>query len=63
MSAPALVIHDREDRDVPYEHGRQIAAAWPGAQLLTTTGLGHRAILRDPEVVRRTLTFLGGDSG
>lgn len=63
LSTPALVIHDREDRDVPYEHGRQIAAAWPRAQLLTTTGLGHRAILGDPVVVRRTLTFLGGDAG
>jgi pimeloyl-ACP methyl ester carboxylesterase len=58
MTAPALIIHDRGDPDVPYAHGEEIAFAWPGAELFTTTGLGHRAILRDPEVVRRTVDFL-----
>lgn len=58
MTAAALIIHDRDDHDVPYAHGEEIASAWPGAQLLATTGLGHRAILRDPEVIRRTVTFL-----
>jgi pimeloyl-ACP methyl ester carboxylesterase len=58
MTAPALIIHDREDPDVPYAHGEEIAAAWPGAELLTTTGLGHRAVLRDPGVIQRTIAFL-----
>jgi pimeloyl-ACP methyl ester carboxylesterase len=48
---------------VPYTHGSSIAEAWPGAELFTTTGLGHRAILRDPEVVRRTVEFLGAGAG
>jgi pimeloyl-ACP methyl ester carboxylesterase len=58
MSAPALIVHDRMDPDVPYQHGVEIANAWPGAELLTTEGLGHRAILRHPEVVRRTVEFV-----
>lgn len=58
MTTPALIIHDRDDPDVPYAHGQEIAGAWPGAQLMTTTGLGHRALLRDPEVIRRTVAFL-----
>lgn len=58
MTAPALIVHDRDDPDVPYAHGEEIAAAWPGAELLTTSGLGHRALLRDPDVIRRTVTFL-----
>jgi pimeloyl-ACP methyl ester carboxylesterase len=58
MTTPALVIHDREDPDVPYSHGEEIAQAWPGAQLVSTTGLGHRAILRDPNVIHRTVEFL-----
>jgi pimeloyl-ACP methyl ester carboxylesterase len=58
MTAPVLIFHDREDADVPYGHGEEIAGAWPGAQLVATTGLGHRAILRDPEVIRGTVTFL-----
>jgi pimeloyl-ACP methyl ester carboxylesterase len=45
------------DPDVPYDHGVEIARAWPGAELVTTSGLGHRAILRDPEVVRRAVDF------
>ncbi len=57
MTAPALIIHDRNDSDVPYTHGEEIANAWPGAQLVATTGLGHRALLRDPDVVRRTVEF------
>jgi pimeloyl-ACP methyl ester carboxylesterase len=58
MTTPALIIHDRDDPDVPYAHGEEIANAWPGAQLVATAGLGHRAILRDPDVVRRTVEFL-----
>ncbi len=58
MTAPALVVHDRNDTEVPYAHGAEIANAWPGAELLSTTGLGHRAVVRDPEVIRRTIAFL-----
>jgi pimeloyl-ACP methyl ester carboxylesterase len=58
LTAAALIVHDIQDPDVPYAHGEEIARAWPGAELLATTGLGHRAILRDPIVVRRTIEFL-----
>jgi pimeloyl-ACP methyl ester carboxylesterase len=58
MTAPALIVHDVDDPDVPYAHGAEIAQAWPAAELLTTQGLGHRTILRDPAVVRRTVDFL-----
>jgi pimeloyl-ACP methyl ester carboxylesterase len=58
MTAPVLIVHDLQDSDVPYAHGEEIARAWPGAELVSTRGLGHRAILRDREVVRRTVEFL-----
>ena len=48
---PTLVVHDREDRETMWQDGADIAAAWPGATLLSTTGLGHNRILRDPAVV------------
>lgn len=54
----ALVIHDREDREVPWTDGRAIAEAWPGTELASTSGLGHRRLLADDEVVRRTVAFL-----
>lgn len=56
--APLLVVHDREDGDVPWQHGRAVAAAWPGARLTTTDGLGHRRILRDSRVIAEATAFV-----
>ena len=50
--------HDRDDPDVPYAHGEQIASAWPRAELMTTAGLGHGMLVRDPNVIRRAVAFL-----
>jgi pimeloyl-ACP methyl ester carboxylesterase len=58
LHTPALVIHDGGDREVALEDGAAIAEAWPGARLLTTSGLGHRRILRDPEVIAETRSFV-----
>jgi hypothetical protein len=54
----ALVVHDREDAEVPWAEGAAVAAAWPGTELVTTRGLGHRRILRDDAVVARVTAFL-----
>jgi pimeloyl-ACP methyl ester carboxylesterase len=58
MSASLLVVHDRDDRDVALADGEAIAAAWPGARLVVTDGLGHRRIVHDPEVVSEAVAFL-----
>lgn len=58
FDVPLLVVHDRDDPTVPWEEGRAIAAAWRGAQLVTTTGLGHREVVRSPEVVTRAVDFI-----
>lgn len=55
---PLLVVHDRGDAEVPFADGADIAAAWPGARLMATEGLGHRRILRDPAVARATASFV-----
>jgi hypothetical protein len=60
MTAPLLVIHDKNDREVAWSNGAEIAAAWPAARLVTTTGLGHQRVLRDPEVVARAVEFVSG---
>lgn len=57
-STPLLVFHDRGDREVPWTDGEAIARAWPGAALVSTDGLGHRGILRDPSVAARAAAFL-----
>jgi pimeloyl-ACP methyl ester carboxylesterase len=58
LRVPLLVIHDRADAEIPWQHGRVIAHAWRGAGLLMTDGLGHRRILRDPDVVAAAVAFL-----
>jgi pimeloyl-ACP methyl ester carboxylesterase len=58
LSVPLLAIHDRADPVVPWQHGRTIVQAWPGAALLMTDGLGHQRILRDPDVVAAAVAFL-----
>lgn len=61
IGRPALVIHDLEDRDVPWSEGECYARHWPGARLLSTRGLGHRRILDDPAVIAAGVAFLRGE--
>lgn len=58
MNRPLLVIHDRDDHEIPWQVGRELAAAWPGARFETTTTLGHYRILRSPVVALQVLEFL-----
>ena len=58
LSAQALVIHDRDDRLMPWTHGATVARHWPGAKLMSTEGLGHRRILSDERVTRAAAEFI-----
>jgi pimeloyl-ACP methyl ester carboxylesterase len=58
QDAPLLVVHDRHDDEVLLEEGAEIVRCWPGAELCTTTGLGHYRILRDRETIRAAVDFL-----
>jgi pimeloyl-ACP methyl ester carboxylesterase len=58
MNAPLLVIHDENDREMPIRSGELVARSWPRAELVRTSGLGHRRILRDAGVIERTVEFV-----
>lgn len=60
---PALVVHDRDDREVPLSDAEEIVCSWPGARLLATSGLGHRRILGDPGVITSIGRFLTEGTG
>jgi pimeloyl-ACP methyl ester carboxylesterase len=55
-----LVIHDRHDASVPWREGAAICSAFSGARLVSTRGLGHHKILRDPAVIATAIRFLSG---
>lgn len=59
---PLLVVHDSEDSETPFEGGRRLAAAWENGRLHETSGLGHRRILRDREVVAEVVRFVAGEA-
>lgn len=58
---PTLVITDRDDRQTPYAEVLDFAEKI-NAPLITTEGLGHRKILRDPEVISAIVDFISEES-
>lgn len=55
---PVLIVHDEEDNVAPFAQATTLAAAIPGATLLTTRGFGHSGGLRDADTIRRVVQFL-----
>lgn len=55
---PLLIVHDKDDETVLWNDGAAIARVWPGAQLVSTEGLGHRGVMHDGDVVRRVVDFV-----
>ncbi|MEW6735073.1 MAG: alpha/beta hydrolase [Acidobacteriota bacterium] len=60
MTTPLLVFHDRQDFEVCWQDGAALAGAWPYAKFVITTGLGHRRILHNREVIAAAVAFLAG---
>ena len=60
VTVPALVVHDRNDREIPFACAEQIQRYWGGPiEILPTSGLGHRRIVNDAGVIRAGVAFLG----
>jgi pimeloyl-ACP methyl ester carboxylesterase len=59
---PGLIVHDLDDREVPWSEGERYALHWSGARLLTTQGLGHNRILDDARVIDAALAFARGET-
>lgn len=58
VSVPALVVHDRDDPQIPLQDSERLVAAWDSARLVTTEELGHGRIMRDERVISETVSFL-----
>ena len=59
---PLLILHDRDDADVPVHHPEAWVAVWPGARLEFTEGLGHRRILRDRGAAQLVVEFMKAET-
>jgi pimeloyl-ACP methyl ester carboxylesterase len=55
---PALLLHARDDTEIPFADAEQIAAQGLPAELVGFDGLGHRKILYAPPVVRCASAYL-----
>jgi pimeloyl-ACP methyl ester carboxylesterase len=55
---PLLIVHSREDRVIPVEHARLLAAAHPEAALWEVEGCAHTAAYAHPEYRTRLSDFL-----
>ncbi|MEO1055057.1 MAG: alpha/beta hydrolase [Bacteroidota bacterium] len=53
-----LLVHDEKDYDVTIEHPYAMKGARPETDLFITSGLGHRKILRDKEVIDHCISFI-----
>lgn len=53
-----LIVHDPEDRTVPFAASEALHGAWPGSRLEPAHGLGHRRLLLDAGVITRSVAFL-----
>jgi pimeloyl-ACP methyl ester carboxylesterase len=61
LGQPCLIVHDFDDREVPWGEGELYARLWANARLLTTHGLGHNRVLDAPEVLEAVLAFARGE--
>lgn len=55
---PTLVIHDKNDPEVPVKAGINIYNHLKNAELLLTEQLGHRKILADNQVIQKIINFI-----
>jgi class 3 adenylate cyclase/pimeloyl-ACP methyl ester carboxylesterase len=58
ITAPTLVLHVREDARAPFDEGRRVAAAIPGARFVPLEGRNHLMLPGSP-ALRRYLEEIG----
>ena len=58
ISIPVLVIHDKNDDDVPVKAGINIHKHLEKGELILTEGLGHRKILGNSTVIEAIIQFI-----
>lgn len=58
IQQPILVIHDKNDEEVPYEDALKLTEGLKEYDHLFTEGLGHRRILKSEQVLNKVVGFM-----
>lgn len=58
IARQTLVVHDTQDKEVPFRDAEQFVTTYPYARLFKTEGLGHRRILNSPAVIDEIIDFI-----
>lgn len=58
LEIPTLVIHDKNDPEVPVKAGTHIHEHLKNGSLYLTEGLGHRKILGNQNVIKKIIEFI-----
>jgi Serine aminopeptidase, S33 len=58
ISSKMLIIHDKDDRTIPYSDSKLLSEKTDYVFLHTTKGLGHKRILKDNAVVNVAAAFI-----
>ena len=53
-----MIIHDVDDKEVPYNQALKYEKILGKNNVMTTTGLGHRQIMRDKKVLQTIADFI-----
>ena len=61
VSVPTLVVHYRNNRFIPFEAGRELAAGIPGARFVPLEGDAHLFYFSDTRPLRRAIAEFLGD--
>ena len=56
----ALIIHDKQDKVTPIEESESASAKFDSIDLFATTGLGHKRVLSDRDVMSEMFRYLQG---
>lgn len=56
--APALIVHDNNDEEIPFQDAQRIVNVMQNAKLYKTEGLGHRKIMRSNLMIHEVSNFI-----
>jgi pimeloyl-ACP methyl ester carboxylesterase len=58
IKVPALIVHSKDDPVVPVSTAQNLCKYWRDSTILEVDGMKHRGLLKDPRVIRETVTYL-----